>query len=115
MRVRTTVAGLLVVVFGAMTLAGCGPKKAATVAITYSRSTTAMEIPTMGAGGAPVPLLRWSSADQLVLTTWGSGSCPLLPTAVTLINAHRITIALDSDGGACTADFAPTNSIILAP
>ena len=72
-------------------------------------------MPSMGKNAAPIPLLRWHSAHQLILTTWGSGSCPPLPTAVTLQNAHRLTISLASHPGPCTADLTPMNSVLEAP
>ncbi len=116
MSVRRATAVLLIAVFGTLTVVSCGSDRVATVAITYSRSTTVMDQPIqMDKDGYPIPLLRWGTADQLILTTWGSGSCPLLPTTVTLQNAHRITIRLASDDGPCTADLAPTNSVIVAP
>lgn len=109
-------AALLIAAVGTTMLVGCESKRVATVAVTYSKSTTAMDTtPDMGKDGVMVPLLRWAGADQLMLTTWGSGSCPLLPTAVTLQNAHRINITLASHDGACTADLTPTNSVLMAP
>lgn len=117
MSIRRMFAGLLIVVAGAAKVISCGSNSVvATVALTYSRFTTAMQtMPEPDKNGDPTPLLRWSSADQLILTTWGSGTCPLLPTAVTLQNAHRISISLASVDGPCTADLAPTNSVIVAP
>jgi len=118
MSMRRVTAVLLIGVAGSMAVVSCGSDRVATVDITHFRPTTAMDQPIqMDKDGSPTPRLRWGTADQLILTTWGSGSCPLLPTSVTLENAHRITITigLASDDGPCSADLAPTNSVIVAP
>ncbi len=116
MKVRRMVAGLLITTAGALTVVSCGSSSVDTVAVTYSRSTTSMKtMPAVDENGDPMPLLRWGSENRLILTTWGSGTCPLLPTRVTLQNAHHVTIRLGSVDGPCTADLAPTNSVIVAP
>jgi len=115
MSVRRTIAGLLIVVAEAVTVVGCRSDGAATVALTYSRSTTAMRTMPKVDKNRSIAATTLGRCRSLILTTWGSGSCPLMPTAVTLQNAHRITISLSSVDGPCTADLAPTNSVIVAP
>jgi hypothetical protein len=122
MSVPGVIGGLLMAVAGMLTVAGCGSTDVPTIAVTYSRSTTVPAAETtvlLDKNGAEVPQLRWGSGDQLILTTWGSGSCPELPTSMTLQNAHRLTIGLYSRPGSgnngCTADLTPTDSVITAP
>lgn len=57
------------------------------------------------------------SDDQVAITTWGSGSCPDLPTSVTGHGAHEVDITTaeykpEKPGSACTADLSPTTSTV---
>lgn len=114
------IAAFLIAASGAITAAGCGSPPTNTVAITYYRPTSAA-MAALGTDkyGIPFPAIRWGNPNQLILTTWGSESCPELPSAVTIQSPHRITIDLGSGPGAgntgCTADRTPTDSIVGAP
>ena len=119
MRIRSSPAVFCAVMVGSLTAAACASDGFSTIAVTYSRATTVPAMPILlGKDHIEVPQLRWGSGDQLILTTWGSGSCPLLPTAVTVQGAHRIAISLATQYGsdvACTADLTATDSVIVAP
>jgi hypothetical protein len=61
-------------------------------------------------------LAVWTDG-QLALTTWGSGSCPAVPVALTALDASTVEITVSADYGAspCTADLSPTTSVIDLP
>ena len=61
-------------------------------------------------------LLGWTGPGRMYLVTYGSGSCPKLPTSVSASGANQlaITTASTSDGP-CTMDFGPTTSVVDVP
>lgn len=63
--------------------------------------------------------MRWAAARQLYLVTWGSSSCPKLPTKVAADGAHHLVIRtkayLAKGDNACTADLGPTTSTVTLP
>jgi hypothetical protein len=61
-------------------------------------------------------LVGWSGLRLMYLVTYGSGSCPRLPTSVSATGSNQlaITTASDSDGP-CTMDFGPTTSVVDVP
>ncbi len=60
-------------------------------------------------------LVGWTGPGRMYLVTYGSGSCPKLPTSVSATgNQLTITTALSSDGP-CTMDFGPTTSVVDVP
>ncbi len=73
-------------------------------------------VPGLGDGGRVRDDAVWATAGRMAVMTWGSGSCPGLPwsLAVPQRNLLRITIVAP-DSGPCTADLAPTTSIITTP
>lgn len=62
---------------------------------------------------APRVLVRDSSVIALV--TYGSSSCPYLPTAAEVDGGVLAITAQERPAGACTADMAPTTSFFAAP
>jgi hypothetical protein len=53
---------------------------------------------------------------RLEITTWGSGSCPGVPTRVRVRGQHAVEVTISADySGACTADLGPTTSVIEVP
>lgn len=63
------------------------------------------------------PVAVWS-ADRTTVTvvTWGSSSCPPVPTSLTLPSAMLLDLRFAPPGeGACTADFAPTSHVFTTP
>jgi len=59
------------------------------------------------------PRLSWASdGDSFYLVTWGSGSCPSEPTAITSRPPNIVEVTLESSRGTCTADIAATTFVI---
>lgn len=68
--------------------------------------------------GARDAVLR-SGASRLEIVTWGSSGCPRLPVRMLTSAANTVSVTM-SDGAApagttCTADLAPTTSVIQLP
>jgi hypothetical protein len=61
----------------------------------------------------------WGPPGQLLIVTYGSGSCPRLPNVVTGTGPHTVTITtvtyLSSTRPSCTADLGPTTSVVREP
>jgi hypothetical protein len=119
MRVSRATIAASAVALGLAASSGCAHNDISTVAVTHSQPSTAMAPPARDKNGDQLPQLRWNSGHQLILTTWGSGTCPSLPTSVSMQSDQRIVIGLASNYGrddvGCTADLSPTDSVILAP
>jgi hypothetical protein len=63
------------------------------------------------------PWATWASAHTIFVMTWGSGSCPRIPTSVDLEGSDRIrisTVEHDLYEG-CTDDLAVTTSEVRLP
>jgi hypothetical protein len=59
-------------------------------------------------------------AHSIYVVTWGSGSCPDIPTSVRTIGPDRLSIrtvqhSFWSRANACTLDLAPTTSVVRLP
>ena len=72
------------------------------------------------APGVLKPFATWAESHEIYVTTWGSSSCPKLPTSVHAKGAHRVQIStagisLHSGDNACTNDLAPTTSTVRLP
>lgn len=66
-------------------------------------------------GGQPVAV--WTdNRETFTVVTWGSSSCPPVPTSLELEAAMlmNLTFAAPTDQ-ACTADFAPTSHVFATP
>lgn len=65
------------------------------------------------------PWAAWAGKRTIYVMTWGSGSCPKLPSSVKAIDAGRVDIhteAIVHDKDAvCTADLAVTTSVVRLP
>lgn len=63
------------------------------------------------------PVAVWANdRDTLTVITWGSSSCPPVPTALTVESESRMTLRFaPPTHGACTADFAPTSHVLTTP
>lgn len=69
--------------------------------------------PTDTAGAS---LVGWTGPGRMYLVTYGSGSCPKLPTSVTTTGSNQLTITTASTSdGPCTMDFGPTTSAVDVP
>jgi len=101
-------------VFRDVLAAGAGPDGSSIA------ESTAPGLPEGSDPVAPPPdvpvLLQWSSeTDRLLVTTFGSSSCPLLPIA---LEADADTLVLTVSTGrvqVCTADYGPTTSVVVVP
>jgi hypothetical protein len=68
----------------------------------------------------PNPVVAWAGARQLYVTSYGSSSCPSLPSLVQASGSHYLNIKTASnlapgDNAYCTADLGPTTSTINIP
>ncbi|RWZ68088.1 hypothetical protein ELQ92_02225 [Labedella populi] len=55
------------------------------------------------------PEARWSETGNVLITTWGSSSCPSTPSAISLLTPSVVLVELaPPPDGACTADMAAT-------
>ena len=61
-------------------------------------------------------LVGWTGPGRMYLVTYGSGSCPKLPTGVSASGGNQLTITTASTSdGPCTMDFGPTTSVVDVP
>jgi hypothetical protein len=116
-----------------LTLAAClGAALTACVGPTHSHVSPAVvdhwkglpkgfEVPTSQIGSRnQKPWAAWAGAHSIYVMTWGSGSCPLIPTSVDTEDSGRVvieTVAHDFFRGddACTADLGVTTSVVRLP
>lgn len=66
------------------------------------------------------PWAAWAGSRTIYVMTWGSGSCPKIPTSVEMPEANTVvinTVEHDFYSGddACTADLAVTTSVVRLP
>jgi hypothetical protein len=114
----------LLVLAGTLTACGAsgvpGNGAAATASATGSTPTVSHTkglpptvTPTDTAGQS---LVGWSGPRLMYLVTYGSGSCPKLPTSVDFVEGNRLTITTrPASDGPCTMDFGPTTSVVDVP
>jgi hypothetical protein len=105
--------------FAVAVVAGCsGPSSGTTgpksIAVTHYRG-----LPPGTAPSRPVPSIGVNATwrdGRLDITTWGSGSCPGVPTRARARGEHAVEVTISADyNGVCTADMAPTTSVIELP
>jgi hypothetical protein len=97
----------------APTSATTGSTMASTPTVSHTKGLPGTVTPTDTAGRS---IVGWSGAGRMYLVTFGSGSCPKLPTSVSATGSSRliVTTASSSDGP-CTMDFGPTTSVVDVP
>ena len=66
------------------------------------------------------PCVAWADAHSIYVITWGSGSCPMIPTSVQVENTREVVVrTVEHDfikaDTACTADLAATTSVVRLP
>lgn len=64
------------------------------------------------------PLAVWGAPDQMAIVTWWSSGCPKLPIDLSAAgNALTLTLSSGTSpyGASCTADAAPTTTVIRVP
>ncbi|WJM17164.1 hypothetical protein [Microbacterium arborescens] len=65
---------------------------------------------------ALTPVIAWSAdGSQLVLTTYGSSSCPAEPRSVRVTQKSVVEIEVARSNWMCTADYGPTTFWIDVP
>ena len=57
----------------------------------------------------------WAQDHQIYVTTYGSSSCPRLPTSVKAHGPHEVRIKIAEPDGNCTSDLGPTTSTVKLP
>lgn len=100
-----------------MSIAACGTDPPSSVADRTSRGLPdSYEVP-VGAQGLPDPSVAatWiERGRRFAVITWGSSTCPLVPT--TLAMDEQVTIGFESsDEDVCTADLGPTTHEFTVP
>lgn len=98
-------------------LAGCGtattPSAPATPTVSHTKGLPPSVTITDTSGQSVV---GWLGAGQMYLVTYGSSTCPRLPTSVTAAAGNRLTITTArSSDGPCTMDLGPTTSVVDVP
>jgi hypothetical protein len=112
----------------AMALAGCGTSSspgtspssapagsatASTPSVTATKGLPPSVTPTDTTGAS---LVGWQGAGRLYVVTYGSSTCPRVPTNVSVAAGNQLTITTTpTSAGPCTMDFGPSTSVIDAP
>lgn len=67
--------------------------------------------------GGEQPVAIWTdNRETLTVVTWGSSSCPPVPTALDLESAMLLNLRFAPPvDEVCTADFAPTSHVFATP
>jgi hypothetical protein len=81
------------------------------------------DVTLLGAPGPrndPNPRAAWAGPGRVYVLTYGSSSCPSIPTSVNAHDAHQLVIKtvehdLYEQDDACTADLGPTTSVVEIP
>lgn len=85
-----------------------GPKS---IAVKQYRGTTPSPLPEL-----PELVVSLRPDDRLAITTWGSSSCPTVPTQLKVRGRQHIQVSLSNAyKRMCTMDMAPTTSEIALP
>ena len=121
-RVAVLLASGAAVVLGVSSCSAAHDARVAPAVVTQVRGLppSVTEPPGAGAAGIPKPFASWAvEPGDIYVTTWGSSTCPKLPTSVHATGAHgvQITTARHYLRGenVCTSDFAPTTSTVRLP
>jgi hypothetical protein len=107
-----------VIALGVTACSSSGDSRVATAVVTHVRALPPGVTEPPGAFDPHnlEPFARWAQSHAIYVTTWGSGSCPRLPTSVHADGAHKVQIKTAERGGPnCTADLAPTTSTVKLP
>jgi len=100
----------------ALLLAGCsvGPSSVATK--TYRGAPNGFDS-SKGLSDGGQPGAMWlEGGGAFAIITFGSSSCPPVPTSVSVKDAHTIEVTFaQSPQKACTADFGPSTSEFTTP
>lgn len=66
------------------------------------------------------PWAMWAMPGSIYVMTWGSGSCPNIPSTVDAVDANHVVIKTTEHDfyktdNACTGDMAVTTSVVRLP
>jgi hypothetical protein len=85
--------------------------------VTYERGLPPSATPSRSFHTEPVA--SWADPRRIYVVTYGSSSCPSLPTVVRADGPHRVTIMtkehLANGDDGCTSDLGPTTSTVTLP
>lgn len=112
---RRTFASALVAGAAALVLVGCSA--ASSIASETVRGVPSGVTLTDAEQTGEQPVAVWTdNRETLTVVTWGSSSCPPVPTSLELESAMllNLTFAPPNDE-VCTADFAPTSHVFNTP
>lgn len=100
---------------------GTGDSTVSAAVVTHTRGLPPSASESIApATGTPKPFATWAGPRQIYVTTWGSSSCPSLPSSVHADGAHTLLIKtaehyLHKADDACTSDLAATTSTVDLP
>jgi hypothetical protein len=61
----------------------------------------------------------WAAAGQLAIVAWGSSGCPRLAARLAVVGTNTLLVTMSSAAPpsrvTCTADLAPTTSVLRVP
>lgn len=97
------------------------PEPSVPVVLSWSRDDDAIS-PTGPDGALNHEFVaRWDEQGRMLLTTWGSTSCPELPVALEVASPAELVVTVRAWSGSsvtpmtCTGDFSPTLSVVELP
>jgi hypothetical protein len=100
-------------------LAACSDSQpdVAQAVVTYSRGLPDGVKPSAPTTRSPVAI--WAGRREIFIVTYGSSSCPKLPTMVKAVERHEVKIEtaehLPKGDDGCTSDLAPTTITVRVP
>lgn len=112
---RRGIASALLASAAALVLVGCSA--ASSIAVETVRGVPAGVTLSDDEQMGEQPVAVWTdNRETLTVVTWGSSSCPPVPTSLDLESAMllNLTFAAPTDQ-ACTADYAPTSHVFETP
>jgi hypothetical protein len=112
---RRTLAALFAATAVAFALAGCSA--ASSIATETVRGVPSGVTLTDEEQSGEQPVAIWTdNRETLTVVTWGSSSCPPVPTSLELEAAMQLNLEFaPPTEQVCTADFAPTSHVMTTP
>lgn len=112
---RRTIAAVFAATAVAFALAGCSA--ASSIATETVRGVPSGVTLTDEEQSGEQPVAIWTdNRETLTVVTWGSSSCPPVPTALELEAAMQLNLRFAPPSEqVCTADFAPTSHVFTTP
>lgn len=112
---RRSVAAVFAATAIALALVGCSA--ASSIATETVRGVPSGVTLTDDEQSGEQPVAVWTdNRETLTVITWGSSSCPPIPTALDLEAAMQLNLRFaPTNEQVCTADFAPTSHVFTTP